>query len=145
MRGGSTVYKLNEPDIFYDSVGGQGVVINVVTGKYYALYALSTAVVDALIQGVSMEAIGDWVAGMPECPRSMAANTEKFLEVLLEKGILLRSDEESPAPAAQLPDLSLPSTEFNYEIGEFDDMQDLILADPIHDVDGDIGWPAVQK
>ena len=61
----------------------------------------------------------------------------KFVDVLLNEGVIVPSDPVAD-PQEWLP--AFPGEFVQPRIERFDDLRDLLLMDPIHDV-GEDGWP----
>ena len=65
---------------------------------------------------------------------------EQFLSELIAHGLLIETAQLQTALSEELTkllsqELEVPSIEI------YDDLAELIMADPIHDVDTDVGWP----
>ena len=137
------MYKLNEEKMFYDMADGQAVVINFVTGMYYGTTTLGSAVLDRLVKGNSPEQIKNAVKALPDCPEDIDRQMDGFIQQLLEKEILLTGETvsggEEPIDSSALED------GFILNLEEFAEVQDLILADPVHDVDVEEGWPIFKE
>lgn len=139
------MYVINEEKMFYDIADGQAIVINFDTGMYYGMSSLGSAVLDLLLKGAKTEEIGAALAVLPGCPTEITERLCSFVNTLLEKGIL-----------RSVPDIQKDMIElgfgqealldgFKLEVNEYAEAQDLILADPIHEVDVDMGWPIMKK
>ena len=133
------MYKLNEEKMFYDIAEGQAIIINFTTGMYYGTSSLGSAVVDALLAGASVDAALAAVKALPGCPADVDANMNAFIEALLEKEILVPG-ETNAAVAITINESALTDG-FLLSVDEFTEVQDLIMADPVHDVDVEQGWP----
>lgn len=137
------MFKLNEEKMFYDMAEGQAIVINFTTGMYYGTSSLGSAVLDALLNGADEAGLLAAVRALPDCPADMDAQLKAFLDQLLEKEILVPAQgTASPAPAL---DASTLADGFALTVDEFAEVQDLILADPVHDVDVEMGWPILNE
>lgn len=132
------MYRLNEEKMFYDMAEGQAIVINFTTGMYYGTSSLGSAVLDALLAGSSVEDVCKAIQALPGCPADMDAQLDTFVQALLEKEIL--APGESTGAACVIDAASLADG-FALTVDEFAEVQDLILADPVHDVDVEQGWP----
>ena len=132
------MYKLNEEKMFYDMAEGQAIVINFTTGMYYGTSSLGSAVLDALLAGASVEDACKAIQALPGCPADMEAQLNTFIGQLLEKEIIVPADSTGAACAI---DASSLADGFKLTVDEFAEVQDLILADPVHDVDVEQGWP----
>ena len=135
------MYKLNEEKMFYDMAEGQAIVINFTTGMYYGTRSLGSAVLDALVAGASKEGILAAVQALPGCPDDINAQLDAFIAQLLEKEVIVAVDGDGTAAAAM--DAAALQDGFVLTVDEFAEVQDLILADPVHEVDAEMGWPVL--
>lgn len=136
------MYKLNEEKMFYDMAEGQAIVINFTSGVYYGTSLLGSAVLDALLAGASVEAVVSALKELPGCPEDIAASVDTFIQALLEKEILIAAEA---AGAGCAIDAAMAAEGFALTVDEFSEVQDLILADPVHDVDVEQGWPILEQ
>lgn len=136
------MYRLNEEKMFYDMAEGQAIVINFTTGMYYGTSSLGSSVLDALLAGAAAETVCKAIQALPGCPEDMEAQLNTFIDQLLEKEIIVPADGTGAACAI---DASSLADGFNLTVDEFAEVQDLILADPVHDVDVEQGWPILNQ
>lgn len=137
------MYKLNEEKMFFDIADGQAVVINFVTGMYYGTGMLGSVVLERLVKGNAPEKIAAAVKALPGCPADMDGRVEAFVSQLLEKEILVPGET---VPGGDGPiDVKAAADGFELTLDEFAEVQDLILADPVHDVDVEQGWPVIKE
>ena len=133
------MYKLNEEKMFYDMAEGQAIVINFTTGMYYGTSSLGSAVLDALLAGTSVEAVLSAVKALPGCPEDMDAQMSAFVQALIANEVVVKAEGEGSDNVTI--DTAALADGFVLTIDEFNEVQDLIMADPIHDVDVEQGWP----
>lgn len=138
------MYQLNEEKMFYDMADGQAVVINFVTGMYYGTSTLGSEVLDRLIRGNAPERIKKAVKSLPGCPEDIDSQMDEFIQQLLEKEILLPGGETVSGGDEVIGEGALEDG-FLLKLDEFSEIQDLILADPVHDVDVEQGWPVFKE
>lgn len=136
------MYKLNEEKMFYDMAEGQAIVINFTTGMYYGTSSLGSAVLDSLLAGSAVEDVCKAIQALPGCPDGMEAQLTAFIGQLLEKEIIVPAEGTGAACAI---DASALADGFKLTVDEFAEVQDLILADPVHDVDVEQGWPILNQ
>lgn len=135
------MYRLNESKMFFDIADGQAVVINFTTGMYYGTSLLGSAIMENLIQGASVESICTSVKAAGGCPDDFDERLQAFIKALLEKEIII-SAEGTEKEASFSPDAF--SEGFDFSLDEFAEVQDLLLADPVHEVDVEQGWPIMR-
>lgn len=136
------MYKLNEEKMFYDMAEGQAIVINFTTGMYYGTSSLGSAVLDSLVAGADVQSVLTAVQALTGCPSDMEEQLNTFIAQLLEKEILVPAEGTGAAVAI---DASSLTDGFKLTVDEFAEVQDLILADPVHDVDVEQGWPILNE
>ncbi len=136
------MYKLNEEKMFYDYADGQVVVINYLTGMYYGMNLLSSAVLDRIVAGKKVEEIITAVKALPQCPPDIEERIHTFVKELLETEIIV-SGPSSPGGAEPLP-AEVAEDGFDLKLDMFAEMSDLLRADPVHDVDMNEGWPKLK-
>ncbi|MFX3635021.1 MAG: hypothetical protein ACE3L7_01065 [Candidatus Pristimantibacillus sp.] len=137
------MYKLNEEKMFYDIADGQAIVINFVTGMYYGASALGTMVLDALMQGKAPKQIVDLIKNNEGCVVDIDQRVERFIAALTEKEIFISDDQ--PYSQESMGDFIVVDGDYSLELNEFAEVQDLLLADPVHDVEADMGWPRLKE
>lgn len=136
------MYKLNEEKMFYDMAEGQAIVINFTTGMYYGTSSLGSAVLDSLLAGAAAEDVCKAIQALPGCPADMEVQLNAFIGQLLEKEIIVPAEGTG---ASCTIDASFLADGFKLTVDEFAEVQDLILADPVHDVDVEQGWPILNQ
>lgn len=133
------IYHSNEPRMFADITDGTAIIINSSTGVYYGLNHYGTTIYDNLVSGCSPEDIIKAVEDLPGVPEGAAASIRSFVDTLVGFEIVVPEEDGSGGTAAI--DLAAAKTDsFIPECKEFHDIQDLLFADPIHEVDADEGW-----
>ena len=130
-------YVLNDAKMFSDIADGIAIVINSETGIYYGMNGFGTAVFENILNGAATEDILAAIQAMPGAPEDSAARLESFVAVLINYEILL--------PGAGAGEVSLDAAiaeadGFALDVQEYSDAQELLLADPIHEVRTDTGW-----
>ncbi|MEK4371576.1 hypothetical protein CXK86_04350 [Paenibacillus sp. BGI2013] len=137
------MYKLNDEKMFYDIADGQAIIINFVTGMYYGASALGSMVLDALMQGKDPKQIVDTIKNNEDCVVDIDQRVERFIAALTEKEIFILDDQ--PYSQESLGDFVVVHGDYSLELNEFAEVQDLLLADPVHDVEADMGWPKLKE
>ena len=135
------MYKLNEEKMFFDIADGQAVVINFTTGMYYGTGTLGSAILENLVNGADETGILNAVKKQNGCPADFEDSFQGFLNTLLEKEILVKA-EGSGTEVSLSPEAF--SEGFSLSVDEFAEVQDLLLADPVHEVDVEQGWPILK-
>lgn len=132
-------YVLNEVKMFTDITDGIAIIINSETGIYYGLNAFATNVYENIVRGVSIEDIKEELKNINPENKTLLDNFEAFIKAMAEKEILILSSEDKNE-TAQIDKNSAKEDNFILELKEYNDAQELLLADPIHEVKDETGW-----
>lgn len=142
-------YRIQEPDVIHQLFDREVVVVDLRNGSYYSL---------SEVGGVAWLAFGSGGATTDEVSRRIAESHEvslarvrddvaAFVEQLLGHDLLVLC----PVPAAdQASDGStsdaVPASPYAPPtIKLYNDLQDLFLLDPVHEVNPAMGWPQVAE
>lgn len=132
-------YRLNEPDVIQETVEGEALIVHTRSGTYYNLEGSGTLVWNALLSGRSVEQIEASFASGSDAERGeIRAGLGAFVSALAAEQLILPREGPVEVPAAAL---ELKSVFALPGLRKFTDMQELLLVDPIHDVQPEAGWP----
>ncbi len=133
-----TNYVLNDEKMFADITDGIAIVINSETGIYYGMNGFGTAVFENIINGMSTENVLAAIKVIPECPSDIDLVFDAFVKALIEKE-LIAEGVSGNGKAGIDPEIA-KEDKFALEVREYNDAQELLLADPIHEVKEETGW-----
>lgn len=144
MENFATSFYQVSPNAVFESFDDEVVVINMVSGSYFALNDSARTLWTLADQGHSRAALIEAMQGRHEGdPATIAAEVGAFLEDLESEDLLVRTSTAPPHPPT-LPEPKEPRSPFVAPVvSKFTDMQDLLLLDPIHEVD-EQGWPVAK-
>ena len=128
---------LNDEKMFADITDGIAIVINSETGIYYGMNALGSAVLENIINGASIENILKALKALPNVPADMEAKLNAFVDELKAKELVIEGGDG--AAEAHISTEAVADG-FDLSVDEYSDAQELLLADPIHEVKEDTGW-----
>lgn len=136
-------FRANTPHIIHEVIEGEAILVNLESGAYYSTTQAGAAVWDAITQGLSVNETVALLADQYEGePQAIRAGVSALVSELEQEGLILPSDSSLTHDAAQTP--SPPRSDKPLFVApvlrKYTDMADLLLLDPIHDVD-DSGWP----
>jgi len=132
-----------EPWMTHERLDDQVMMINLETGAYFALERPAADCWTALVEGAGRAGIVAEVTGQFDVDHAQAAaDVETFITAMIDEGLVRWSDEEpADRPAVATPSGTQRLTYRAPQIEKHDDLEELLLLDPIHDV-GPEGWPA---
>ena len=144
-------FKINTPKVIHENFDDEVVIINLDTGNYYSFDKIGAGVWDLLEAGAS---IAEVIQRAVETYQGERTEIEKTLHVFIEdlqkEQLIIPLDAQ--ASIAAKPAAAQASVQSNAEkpvfkapgMQKFTDMQDLLLLDPIHEVD-EKGWPFTKE
>ena len=135
-------YRVNSPQVISETVGGETIIVNLARGHYFSLQGTAVEVWQGLERGEAAETIvleleQRYEAADGEIGTAVKKLLEDFLaaELVVAEG----NGTGTVAPASsQEVDERVPFVPPSFTT--FTDMQDIILLDPVHEVDTQ-GWP----
>jgi hypothetical protein len=145
-REGPMRYRINAPHVIAETMAGETIIVHLSTGCYFNLAGASAEIWDSLTADeTAEETVARLQATYDAAPGAIEAGVRRLLDELVAEELLVVADGADerarttpPAPAAgerkPFPEPSL---------NKFTDMQDIILLDPVHEVDAR-GWPYEQ-
>ena len=135
-------FRVNTPTVTHETIDGEAVIINLDSGNYYSLVDAGSFIWSIVERGASASEVQQLVQ---QTYQGNATEIDRGVQELLAQ----LQQENLIVPVDGATDLTevLPSQNghekplFNAPLlNKFSDMQELLLLDPIHDVD-EAGWP----
>ena len=139
-----TRYQVNSPNVIHEIIDGEAVLVNMENGSYYSIDSVGAVVWDYIEKGLSssqiVEAISAQYAGEQA---DITIGIEQLFDDLQTEQLIVVGESavsnnhtviNRANPAASKPKFVAPI------LNKYTDMEDLLLLDPIHDVD-ESGWP----
>jgi hypothetical protein len=134
---------VNGPQVISETVGGETIIVNLASGHYFNLQGTAVDVWERIAQAESTEQIVACLASSYSAGEGEIEDAVAGLLAELQAAELVVPDgdgDTAPVPAeaprngTELPPFTPPT------VARYTDMQDIILLDPVHEVDAQ-GWP----
>jgi hypothetical protein len=136
--------RVNLRAVVHDQVDGEVIAVNLETGTYYSLQGSAAACWDAIVGTATEDTVAELLAGRYAVPLDSArVDVGRFIAELATEALIVRETGAAPRPLDGAA--SRGDTREAYSppiLRKYEDMRDLLLLDPIHDVDA-AGWPVV--
>lgn len=137
--GSDKCYEVATPEVVDEDFGTEIVVLNLADGRYFSLRGVAAALWRDARAGHAPGCLADAAGAGDE---TLGAAVADFFSSLFEAGLLRECERPGVRPTGEAASLAELLRERQAPLLEvFDDMAELILSDPIHDVEEDIGWP----
>lgn len=139
-----TRFRLNAPNVIAETIEGETILVDLRTGNYYSIQGSGSQIWGGLAHGASVVQVTEAISqafsiGDDEARHAVATLSEQ----LAQEGLIVPL-EDGAADAGTPLQLDAGGSAFTPPVVEkYTDMQDLVLLDPVHEVD-ERGWPHVQ-
>jgi hypothetical protein len=138
-------YRINTPRVVHQTIDGETIIIDFNNGAYFSADGVGAVIWEQVAQNAS---VNDIVHALTQCYAGDHANiereVERFLIELQRESLIVPLDGAPSAPrvAPAIADQNLTARPAFQapSLLKYTDMQDLLLLDPIHEVD-EQGWP----
>jgi hypothetical protein len=140
-------FECNAPDVVFENFGDEAVILNLQSGQYYSLNGVGIVYWEYLTQSVPPSQIAVHLIGRYEANGNRIAISEDLDELFVQ----LHSDGLIRASSVIRTIVDVPNTTVlpveyvRPTLAKFDDVADMLLLDPVHDVSTEAGWPHPQS
>ncbi len=137
------MYRVREPQVTSSIVDGEAVIINLDTGNYYSTAGIGAEIwsrisrcelVDEIIEDLKSR------FGSSEKHGQISRTVRHFVGVLESENLIQPIGKAPDGAPGREPHRSEATSFEEPVLYRYDDMNELLLLDPIHDVD-ESGWP----
>jgi hypothetical protein len=136
--------RVNAPQVIHESIDGEVIIIDLTSGSYFSTRGSGAEIWDVMHEspGLTLDELTDAVTprfddGAEDIGQSIAA----FVSRLREEGLVVDAGEDVGAPTVVAAAAKGERQAFAPPVlDKYTDMQDLVLIDPVHQVDA-TGWP----
>ena len=142
MKNPDQYFECNDPNVIFERFDDETILVNLDSGRYYSLDPVGVVVWELINHPLT---VGDLLDKLKAHYDAEAAHIETSIRefmALLEAEELIRPRRETP-PADIDDDKAMPQgrTFVPPVLAKYEDMAEMLLLDPVHDVDDAGGWP----
>ncbi len=132
-------YRINTPTVVQETIDGEAVIIDFITGSYFSLNDVGTYIWNLIEKKVYSSYIIKKVSSKYRGEEDyIASSINLFIEEILKENLIVLSEDctkiEDKLENENKAEFKKP------ELKKYSDMQELLLLDPIHEAD-ETGWP----
>ncbi|MCK4355991.1 PqqD family protein [Candidatus Bipolaricaulota bacterium] len=145
MKRQSSRVSVSGPHVVSEIIESEAIIIDLDSGNYYSLQDAGADIWAGVQDGIQIEEIVDRLRMKYKGDEGAICSAAMALLNQLENEALIKSDGAAAGtgtPSAPIPNAG-PSSKISFSapvLRKYTDMQDLLLVDPIHEVDAS-GWP----
>jgi hypothetical protein len=143
--------RINIPKIVHETIDGETIILNLDNGNYYSLVGIGAEVWGFIEHGATVNEIIERLhVDYKGAKEDIETTVNKFVSELVQEG--LTSVDEVKPPEGSIcfnakvqtgPKENRPKFDALI-LSKYSDMKDLLLLDPIHEVD-ETGWPGSKQ
>lgn len=137
-------YTPNNPNVIHEVIDGEAVLVSMETGSYYSIDNVGATIWSYIESGLGVAQIVDAILNQYSGDCAQIENgVYQLIRQLLEEHLIVPA--EMPQQTHKIRSMNGEvQTKPQFEtpvLHKYTDMEDLLLLDPIHEVD-ESGWPA---
>lgn len=136
-------YVINSGNVSSEVFDNEAVVVNFVTGKYFGMSGSAPFIWRMFENPCSTEQVMDVLNGNTPITVDQVNALNAFIDVLVKEELLI--DIDGPADTEPGAHVTHPGEYADPILEIYEDLQELIVLDPVHDADPERGWPAQQR
>ena len=140
-------YRINKPDIVFEYFEDETVLIDLKNGNYFSIDKVGTDILVLIEAELPTDQIIKSIKNKYDAyPCNTDSSIRKFITQLHDEKIIRQKEKTSGSDLSsekKVADSSKKGTKRTFSpprLSKYTDMQELLLLDPIHDVD-ETGWP----
>lgn len=141
---GDVFYKINDARVVSEILDGEVIIIDFKEGFYYSLNNTGSVLWVGIQNGYTRSQLLAYFAERYDAtPDAIEKSVSALIEQLKSLSLVTEEAAES-APAVEAYSGEKEKF-FMLALQQFQDMQEMLLADPIHDIDEQTGWPTLKQ
>lgn len=142
----SQVFRVNSPQVVCETIDGEVVIVNLDKGIYYSLLKTGADVWSRIERQIDRHSlIQEITQAYHGSAEEISDAIDEFLGNLQqEELIIIDANIEATSIDNNIQETATTTDKPRFEkpmLEKFTDMEDLLLLDPIHEVDVEAGWP----
>ena len=144
-------FRINSPKVVHDSIDNEVIIIEFDSGNYYSLNQSGSDIWKLIHEESSIKEIFDNLSAKYQTNNhSIEEKLWPFLNELKDENLIIEIENEDQKTSKKLSikqNNNKKTDKSDFEIPilqKYSDMQDLLLLDPIHEVD-EKGWPIAKQ
>lgn len=135
------VFRINQPAVISEVIDGEAIIVNLDTGAYFSLRDTGCTIWSLIEEGASLSQVVEQMVRQYDGGADVIeAGVQAFCAELQAENLIVAHN--GPAQTLAQPPAGGERPRFRAPLLEkYTDMADLLLLDPIHEVDELGGWP----
>ena len=136
--------RVNEPNVVHETIDGETILLDLSTGNYFSFDGPGAIIWEFIYKTGEWKRVIDILTTEAQTMQEQfTVSVTSFVEALQEEKLLVPAENTRVPEDIEAIEAGLRKIAGNFsapKLNKYSDMQDLLLLDPIHDVD-EMGWP----
>jgi len=136
--------RVNTPNVVHETIDGEAILLDLKSGNYFSLDGAGAIIWEFIEKTGNWNEAIDLMINSNEAQKdTISKTTRSFVEKLVKEQLLVeaKGDIKTIDVSELIQKLKSAAQDFTIPVvNKYSDMQDLLLLDPIHEVD-EKGWP----
>lgn len=146
-----TQIKINTPHVVHDTLEGETILINLKNGNYYSFDKIGALIWEIIDKKGDLNKFVEIISVLFKENREKTESCiDNFISNLLGENLLVTDNDDTPGVSsisAEDMEKMVRDRISAYEVpvvNRYSDMKDMLMLDPIHDID-EKGWPTINE
>lgn len=135
--------RVNTPQVIHESIDGEVIIIDLASGTYYSVKGSGAEIWSVIHEspGLTLGELTDVLTPrFQDAPTDVEPLISAFVSGLRAEGLVVAADGDAGVPVVTADGNGSKRAFAVPVLEKYTDMQDLVLIDPVHQVDA-AGWP----
>lgn len=148
---GHTRFRINSPNIIHETIDLETVIVNINTGNYYSLDKIGMEIWALIEKHIPLHEIIEDISRRYKGKRTLIEQAViRLVNELNQEDLIIKNNSETSETNSGFDYSEISGAETKkmaFEapiLHKYNDMQELLLLDPIHEVE-ETGWPNVKQ
>lgn len=128
----SYTYELNSASFVSEKFDDDYVLLDTISGRYFDVSEKASIMFDEVLRGVDPVKIVETVYSSNA---DAGREAHIFLESLINENVIVPCDTVETVEMSDTAIAALSAEDGDFILGGFDDISELLIADPVHDID----------
>lgn len=135
-------YKINDGKVISETLDGETIIINLDTGNYYSTNGTAAIIWSQIESNNGTQNILNYFLNHYEVKEDILEKSIiEIIDLLIKDNLIIESVSNTLDEISEKQENVQKESFIIPKIEKYDDMKEMLLADPIHDVDEKDGWP----
>jgi len=146
----SKSFRINSPKVIRETIDGEVVIVHLEKGYYYSLMETGAVIWEGIERGIYKENLIEEMTEQYDAnPKDIKTTVDNFFERLQQEELIVLDQKNTSKMTSVINQTKTIASKEKVRfdppvLQKYTDMEDLLVLDPIHEVD-EMGWPSAKQ